>query len=246
MSASAPWLAIVSASKSATRMAGGPSPLANSIAPVPTSPEQDDSGAEISARELPLEAMKAVLASRDPVSARELTSWSALWSAYDDSVVDDSTPAAGGTGGDRQHLADSPRSHAGVDVPSLLLYQQSTSNSTPDPQALAAAPDPDLTFAELIERHVRRTLATRSTARPGGDEVRIELTDVVLPETALSLRRSSQGWCLLAVTGNRESLERLDRFAPALVQRFAAASLGEIKVETRLASRPRATATDDD
>jgi hypothetical protein len=50
----------------------------------------------------------------------------------------------------------------------------------------------------------------------------------------------------LAVTGNRESLERLDRFAPALVQRFAAASLGEIKVETRLASRPRATATDDD
>jgi hypothetical protein len=280
-------------------MAGGPSPLANPIASVPSSPdgfvaassvngqdsadstpsdvhspqnnrlqaqarsfrelmsgnsaaespspanEEDDSSAEITTRELPLEAMKALLAGRDPVSARELTSWSALWSAYDDSVVDDSTLAAGGTGGDRQHLADS-RSHAGIDVPSLLLYQQSTSNSTPDPQAVAAAPDPDLTFAELIERHVRRTLATRSTAPPGGDEVRIELTDVALPETALSLRRSSQGWCLLAVTGNRESLERLDRFAPALVQRFAAASLGEIKVETRLASRPAAAASDDD
>jgi hypothetical protein len=42
----------------------------------------------------------------------------------------------------------------------------------------------------------------------------------------------------LAVTGNRESLERLDRFAPALVQRFAAASLGELKIVTELAARP--------
>jgi hypothetical protein len=64
------------------------------------------------------------------------------------------------------------------------------------------------------------------------------ITDVALPETALSLRRSSQGWFLLAVTGNRESLERLDRFAPALVQRFAAASLGELKIVTELAARP--------
>jgi hypothetical protein len=188
--------------------------------------------------------VKALLAGRDPVSARELASWSALWRAYapddsavDDSVVDDSTLAAGGPGGGQQHLADS-YNHAGTDVSSSPLYQQSTSNSTPDPQAVAAAPDPDLTFAELLERHVRRTLATNSTARPGGDEVRIELTDVVLPDTALSLRRNSQGWSLLAVTGNRDSLERLDRFAPALVQRFAAASLGELEIVTQLASLP--------
>jgi hypothetical protein len=102
---------------------------------------------------------------------------------------------------------------------------------------VAIAPDPDLAFAELIERHVRRTLMARSSARSSGGEVRIELTDVVLPDTALSLRRSPQGWSLLAVTGNRESLERLDRFAPALVQRFAAASLGELEVVTQLASR---------
>ena len=195
-----------------------------------------------------MQAVQALLAGRDPVSARELASWSALWRAYapehsvaddsavDDSVVDDSTLAAGGPGGGQPHL---PYSHndPDTDVSSLPLYQQSTSNSTPDPQAVAAAPDPDLAFAELLERHVRRTLATNSIARPDGDEVRIELTDVVLPDTALSLRRSSQGWSLLAVSGNRDSLERLDRFAPALVQRFAAASLGDLEIVTQLDPR---------
>ena len=211
--------------------------------------DMDNDSVEAAARELPLEAMQALLAGRDPVSARELASWSALWRAYapedsvvddsgvDDSVVDDSTLAAGGPGGGQQHLADS-YNHAGTDVSSSPLCQQSTSNSTPDPQAVAAAPDPDLTFAELLERHVRRTLATNSTARPGGDEIRIELTDAVLPDTALSLRRNSRGWSLLAVTGNRDSLERLDRFAPALVQRFAAASLGDLEIVTQLASLP--------
>ena len=209
--------------------------------------ELNDGSVEVAARELPLEAVQAFLAGRDPVSARELASWSALWrtyspedsvaddSAVDDSVVDDSTLAAGGGGG-QQYLQDS-HNHAGTDVSSLPLYQQSTSNSTPDPQAAAAAPDPDLTFAELLERHVRRTLATNAIARPDGDEVRIELTDVVLPDTALSLRRSSQGWSLLAVSGNRDSLERLDRFAPALVQRFAAASLGDLEIVTQLDPR---------
>ena len=117
------------------------------------------------------------------------------------------------------------------------FYQPSASNSASDPQAVPAAPDPDLTFAELIERLVRRALATtRSTSRSGGGEVRIELTDIVLPETTLSLRHSAQGWHLLGVTGNRQSLERLDRFAPALVRRFAAASLGQLEAVTQLAS----------
>jgi len=178
---------------------------------------------------------------------QELASWSALWSAYaaDDTAADDSTPDAGGTGGGQKYLPDS-HSHTGTDVSSLSIHQPSVISSTSDPRAVAAAPDPDLTFAELIARHVRRALTiSRSTARSGSDELRIELTDLVLPETTLSLRRNAQGWYLLGVTSNRESLERLDRFVPALVQRFAAASLGQLEVVTQLASRPAANADDD-
>lgn len=149
-------------------------------------------------------------------------------------MIDDSTLATGGFGGGQQHLTDS-RGHTGTGDSSLPLYQQLMANPLPDPQAVAAAPDPDVTFAELLERHVRRTLASTSPARANSDEVRIELTDVVLPDTSLSLKRGPQGWSLLAVTGNRNSLERLDRFTPALIRRFAAASLGELEVVTQLA-----------
>jgi hypothetical protein len=209
--------------------------------------DQDGSSAQVPASELPLDAVKALLAGRDPLSAQELASWSALWSAYapDDDADADSTLATSGTGSGQKYLQDS-RNHAGTDISSLSMHQSSASNSISDPQAVAASADPDLTFAELIARHVRRALATtRSTARSGGGEVRIELTDIVLPETTLSLRHSAQGWHLLGVTGNRQSLERLDRFAPALVRRFAAASLGQLEVVTRLASRPEASAADD-
>jgi hypothetical protein len=122
---------------------------------------------------------------------------------------------------------------------SLLLASQPASNETGEMQAAAAAADPEPTFAELVERHVRRMLAAQATSRQDSDEVRLELTDAVLPQTELSLRRSPDGWQLLAVTGDRGSLERLEEFAPALVRRFASASLGSIEVVTRLgAAKP--------
>jgi hypothetical protein len=119
---------------------------------------------------------------------------------------------------------------------SLPLTSQPASEATAEVQASAAAADPEPTFAELVERHVRRMLAAQATSRQESGEVRLELTDAVLPQTQLSLRRGSDGWQLLAVTGDRGSLERLERFAPALVGRFANASLGSLEVVTRLES----------
>lgn len=120
---------------------------------------------------------------------------------------------------------------------SLPLTSQPASDATAEVQATAAAADPEPTFAELVERHVRRMLAAQATSRQENGEVRLELTDAVLPQTQLSLRRGSDGWQLLAVTGDRGSLERLERFAPALVGRFANASLGSLEVVTRLESQ---------
>jgi hypothetical protein len=119
---------------------------------------------------------------------------------------------------------------------SLPLTSQPASDATAEVQATAAAADPEPTFAELVERHVRRMLAAQATSRQENGEVHLELTDAVLPQTQLSLRRGSEGWQLLAVTGDRGSLERLERFAPALVGRFANASLGSLEVVTRLES----------
>jgi hypothetical protein len=121
---------------------------------------------------------------------------------------------------------------------SLPLTSQPASEATAEVQASAAAADPEPTFAELVERHVRRMLAAQATTHQESGEVRLELTDAVLPQTQLSLRRGSDGWQLLAVTGDRGSLERLERFAPALVGRFADASLGSLEVVTRLESQP--------
>jgi hypothetical protein len=123
--------------------------------------------------------------------------------------------------------------HGGpVDVASLLAASQPISNTAP--AVAAAAADPEPTFAELIERHVRRTLATRPTNRYDSEEVRLELTDAILPDTSLSLRRSSAGWQLTAITNDRGSLERLEQFTPSLVKRFANASLGSLEVVARL------------
>ena len=101
-----------------------------------------------------------------------------------------------------------------------------------EPQAPAVATSgPDPTFAELVEKHVRRALASQEVARTSpGEEVRIELSDAVLPGTAVTLRRTSGGWQLWAKTDNRQSLERLNQFAPALVERFARASLGRLDI----------------
>ena len=172
----------------------------------------------------------------DPRSAQELATWSALRGAAEapyNPATDDSTLAQKGPGGEGLLHPGDPASPANADVSSLLMTTQLTGGPTPDAQ-LAATADPEPTFAELIERHVRRTLATQATGQGTSDEVRLELTDAVLPETQLSLKRSPAGWQLLAVTGHRDSLERLEEFAPALVKRFANASLGALEVVTRL------------
>jgi hypothetical protein len=95
------------------------------------------------------------------------------------------------------------------------------------PPAANAAPDPSL--AELIEKHVRRVLAS---AQPRGadGEVRIELSDAVFPGTALSLKRTVSGWELTATADNRQSLDKLKSYAPELIERFAQASLGKLQV----------------
>jgi Type III secretion protein (HpaP) len=100
----------------------------------------------------------------------------------------------------------------------------------PEPNTAISPPDPGLSLTELIELHVRRTLLSTSADGMGADEVRIELSEAVLPGTTLSLKREPGGWQLAVVTANPQSRERIDRHADALVKRFAAASLGFLRV----------------
>ena len=169
-------------------------------------------------------------------SARELASWSALWGATQtpyDPATDDSILARTGTGNENPSHPGDFSSPATPDVASLLVASQVLQMATPDAPGAQAVVDPEPTIAELIERHVRRTLATHSSRDGAGEEVHLELTDAVLPDTQLSLKRGPSGWQLLAVTGQRGSLERLAEFAPELVERFAHACLGRLEVVTR-------------
>lgn len=98
------------------------------------------------------------------------------------------------------------------------------------PAAAAAAPGgPDPAIAELIERHIRRALASVDAESQDG-EIRIELSDAVFPGTALTLKRTADGWQLNATADNRQSLDELNHFAPDLVERFEKASLGRLHV----------------
>jgi hypothetical protein len=98
------------------------------------------------------------------------------------------------------------------------------------PAAAAAAPGgPDPAIAELIERHIRRALASVDAESQDG-EIRIELSDAVFPGTALTLKRTADGWQLTATADNRQSLDELNHFAPDLVERFEKASLGRLHV----------------
>ena len=119
-----------------------------------------------------------------------------------------------------------------VDVSMMMAAQKAIDQGAiPSIQAASAPTAPDLSIAELIEKHVRRALASQETRRTSaGGEVRLELSDAVLPGTALSLRRTADGWQLSATADNKQSLERLNEFAPALVQRFAQASLGRLEI----------------
>jgi hypothetical protein len=127
-----------------------------------------------------------------------------------------------------QDLAD--RSHqSGVDV-SAMIQAQHLIDQGPGCQPAAAAGAPDPSIAELIEKHVRRAMASVEARSSTEGEVRIELSDAVFPGTALSLKRTAAGWHLTATADNRQSLDKLNHFAPALVERFARASLGHLRI----------------
>lgn len=132
-------------------------------------------------------------------------------------------------GSDYGALGDGLR-RGNVDIAAQLLAQRLLEagpqlQGTP---AAAAAPDP--TFAELMVKHIRRALVSAEAADDSGGEVRLEMSDAVLPGTVLSLRRTEEGWQLHAVTANPESRRTLSRFAPALVERFAQGSLGQLRI----------------
>jgi hypothetical protein len=127
-----------------------------------------------------------------------------------------------------------------VDVASFVAPQWPAPQIPVAPTQPPAGAAPDWTFAELVQRHVRRTLAVQATNGSGADEVRLELSDAVLPGATLSLRRAGAGWQLLATTDHRQTKEKLGRFAPALIARFAAASLGPLEIIT---DDPRASET---
>jgi len=122
------------------------------------------------------------------------------------------------------------RAHARNSGAAAMLSVEHVIAQGPAAQTGTVAAAPDMTLAELVEKHIRRMLASKPTAGAPGGEVRIELSDVVLPETALSLRRTADGWQLVASSQNRNSREALTRFAPALVARFAQSSLGRLQV----------------
>jgi hypothetical protein len=164
-----------------------------------------------------------------PLTAAQLAGLSAQgnlgpWTAADGS----SGPQSDGL---QQTLSDDWRRRE-VDVSMMMAAQRSMDQGAiANIQAASGPPAPDLSIAELIEKHVRRALALQETRRTSaGGEVRLELSDAVLPGTALSLRRTADGWQLSATADNKQSLERLNEFAPSLVQRFAQASLGRLEI----------------
>jgi len=123
------------------------------------------------------------------------------------------------------------RSHnQGGDTGGLLQVQTPLdAGQAFQPAAAAAAGAPDPAIAELIERHIRRALASVDAGSSEG-EVRIELSDAVFPGTALTLKRMADGWQLTATADNRQSLDELNQFAPDLVERFEKASLGHLRI----------------
>jgi len=134
-------------------------------------------------------------------------------------------------GDSRDGLQDlASHSHqSAVDV-SAMIQAQHVIEQGPAGQPAAPAGAADPSIAELIEKHVRRALASIQARSSTDDEVRIELSDAVFPGTALSLKRTADGWHLNATADNRQSLDKLNHFAPALVERFARASLGHLQV----------------
>jgi len=187
------------------------------------------------------EAFRALLGSGPPVkgatvTARELAHWAAGMStaeALARAARED--PELGQGAWDNPVSSevllqkDSP-ADASADASASLQWVAAQVQASSPAVAAGGAAEAELTFAELVEKHVRRTLVMLESATSNGDEVRLELSDAVLPGTAMTLRRAPGGWQLLASTDNREALERIRQYSPALIERFARASLGSLEV----------------
>jgi Type III secretion protein (HpaP) len=118
-----------------------------------------------------------------------------------------------------------------VDIAAQLLAQRLLDAGPMLQAAVSAGAAPDMTFAELMEKHIKRALVSAGvTDDSEGGEIRLELSDAILPSTTLSLRRTADGWELHAVTANSQSRQALARFAPSLVARFAQSALGQLQV----------------
>lgn len=126
---------------------------------------------------------------------------------------------------------NSEHKHREADVPTMLDVQRTIELATPPavPVPQCSTP-PDMSIAELIDKHVKRLLASQGAGSARSGEVRLELSDAVLPGTSLSLRQTADGWQLSAMADNKQSLDRLNEFAPALVKRFSQASLGRLEI----------------
>jgi len=173
------------------------------------------------------------LMSGNPLTARELAALAAkgMPGGMEASLLD--TTGAYGFD-DFRKLGNS--SHKGEGDASAMMLTQRLVDQGPVAQNVAASGAPDMSFAELIEKHVRRALASQDAAGASrGGEVRLELSDAVLPGTAISLRRTASGWQLAATADNARSREMLNRYAPALVARFAQASLGHLDISVESA-----------
>jgi len=129
------------------------------------------------------------------------------------------------------HSGSGDLKRRGVDVSEMLAMQRTIDLAFPPVvQTPPTSVPPDLSIAELMDKHVRRTLASQGTSPARAGELRLELSDAVLPGTSISLRQTTDGWQLLATTDNRQSLDKLNECAPELVKRFSQASLGHLEV----------------
>ena len=119
-----------------------------------------------------------------------------------------------------------------ADVSAMLLAQRMVAQSAPQASASAPPASPTPQLAELIEKQVTRMLVSEGARTGMGDaSVHLQLADVVLPGTELSLSRNENGWRLRADVRSRDSYERICDCGGELVQRFAARGLGAIEFE---------------
>ncbi len=112
-----------------------------------------------------------------------------------------------------------------------LMAQQTLLSITQAPQQVAEVAAPQVALADLLERHVRRMLASEGASNQGDGSIRLSMSDSTLPATDLTLERHSEGWRLIANTGSRDAFDMVNSFAPELIKRFADRQLGELRIE---------------